>query len=194
MATNDNRCPMRMIVGLGNPGREYLDTRHNAGFMAVDQYARDLGLGFNDEKRWHTKISRDGERYLLKPQTFMNESGSAVGKVAAFYKIEPAQILVLYDDIDLPLGRLRIRGGGSAGGHNGMRSIISALSGSQFPRLRIGIGRPETDGRTAIDHVLGAFSMDEKDQLDVVLDQVIAATKTIVTKGISNAMNSYNVG
>ena len=189
MATNDNRCPMRMIVGLGNPGREYLDTRHNAGFMAVDQYARDLGLGFNDEKRWHTKISRDGERYLLKPQTFMNESGSAVGKVAAFYKIEPAQILVLYDDIDLPLGRLRIRGGGSAGGHNGMRSVINHLGTQNLPRLRVGIG---TGVKGTIKHVLGKFRDEERSELEKAVKKAVLALTVIIEQGLPVAMTRFN--
>lgn len=191
MATNDSRCPMRMIVGLGNPGREYLDTRHNAGFMVVDQYARDLGLGFNEEKRWQAKITRDDDRYLLKPQTFMNESGAAVGKVAAFYKLEPAQILVLYDDKDLPLGRLRIRGGGSAGGHNGMRSVINHLGTQNFPRLRIGIG---TGPSGTIKHVLGKFRDEERSELEKSVKKAVLALTVIIEQGLPVAMTRFNPG
>ena len=191
MVANDDRCPMRMIVGLGNPGSEYRDTRHNAGFMVVDEYARDLGLGFNEEKRWHSKVSRDGSRYLLKPQTFMNESGSAVGKVAAFYKIKPAQVLVLYDDIDLPLGRLRIRGGGSAGGHNGMRSVINHLGTQDFPRLRIGIG---TGAKETIKHVLGKFRDEERSELEKSVKKAVLALTVIIEQGLPVAMTRFNSG
>lgn len=191
MAANDDRCPMRMIVGLGNPGREYRDTRHNAGFMVVDEYAGDLGLGFVEEKRWQSKISRDGNRYLLKPQTFMNESGAAVGKVAAFYKIKPAQVLVLYDDIDLPLGRLRIRGGGSAGGHNGMRSVINHLGTQDFPRLRIGIG---TGAKETIKHVLGKFRDEERSELEKSVKKAVLALTVIIEQGLPVAMTRFNPG
>ncbi|MCP4849838.1 MAG: aminoacyl-tRNA hydrolase [Verrucomicrobiaceae bacterium] len=183
---------MSMIVGLGNPGREYLDTRHNAGFMVVDQYAKDLGLSFHSEKRWHTEITRDGDLYLLKPQTFMNESGSAVGKVAAFYKIKPAQILVLYDDMDLPLGRLRIRQGGSAGGHNGMRSVINHLGTQDFPRLRVGIGTGGTGGNGTIKHVLGKFRDEERSELEKSVKKAVLALTVIMEQGLPVAMTRFN--
>ena len=188
---------MHIIIGLGNPGGKYRDQRHNIGFAALDRLAQNLDI-LVDKKKRKALVGQgafEGQEILLaKPQTFMNRSGDSVGPLARYTNTPLDKILVIYDEMDLPFGRIRIRDGGGAGGHNGMRSIISAVGGSQFPRLRIGIGRPETDGRTAIDHVLGAFSKDEQDELDAVLDQVVSATKAILMKGISDAMNSYNVG
>ncbi|MFP6874082.1 MAG: aminoacyl-tRNA hydrolase [Verrucomicrobiales bacterium] len=189
MATDDQSRSLRLIVGLGNPGREYVDTRHNVGFMVVDHLANDLGLSFNDEKRWTAKIARFGDRHLLKPQTYMNESGLAVGKVAAFYKINPVQILVLYDDIDLPLGRLRIRGSGSAGGHNGMRSVINHLGTEDFPRLRLGIG---WGGKGAIKHVLGKFRDEERSELEKSVKNAVLALTLIIKQGLPAAMTRFN--
>ena len=189
MATDDQSRSLRLIVGLGNPGREYVDTRHNVGFMVVDHLANDLRLSFNDEKRWTAKIARDGARYLLKPQTYMNESGLAVGKVATFYKIDPDQILILYDDIDLPLGRLRIRGSGSAGGHNGMRSVINHLGTQDFPRLRLGIG---WGGKGAIKHVLGKFSDEERSELEKSVKNAVLALTVIIEQGLPVAMTRFN--
>ena len=181
--------PPRLVVGLGNPGRKYAETRHNVGFMVVDRIAAERGLTFDADKRWEALIAKDGSRYLLKPQTYMNESGVAVGKVAAFYKIEPAEVLVIYDDLDLPLGRMRIRGGGSAGGHNGMRSIIAHLGTDRFPRLRVGIGR--RDGE-AIGHVLGKVREDERSELENCIKNAVLATALIATEGISAAMTRFN--
>ncbi len=180
---------MRLIVGLGNPGKDYLDTRHNAGFMVIDQYASDLGLELNDEKRWKARISKDKERYLIKPQTYMNDSGVAVAQVAAYYKISPEQILVLYDDMDLPLGRLRIRGSGSAGGHNGMRSIINHLGTQEFPRLRIGIG---SGSRGTVKHVLGKFRQEERSELEKTVKNAVLALTVIIEQGLSVAMTRFN--
>lgn len=188
---------MYIIVGLGNPGNKYRDQRHNIGFVALDKLAENFDISVAQKKR-NALIGQgvfEGQEILLvKPQTYMNRSGDSVGPIARYANISLDRILVIYDEMDLPFGRIRIRDKGSAGGHNGMRSIISALGGSEFPRLRIGIGRPETDNRTAIDHVLGAFSREEKTEIDDLLTQVVAATKMILTTGISDAMNSYNVG
>ena len=181
--------PPRLVVGLGNPGGKYAETRHNVGFMAVDKIAADAGVSFDTEKRWKTEIAKDGARYLLKPQTFMNDSGLAVGKVASFYKIEPDEILVIYDDLELPLGRMRIRAGGSAGGHNGMRSLIAHLGTDRFPRLRLGIGR---QGGSTISHVLGKFRDDERSELEKSLKNAVLATALIATEGISAAMTRFN--
>lgn len=189
MATDDNSRSLRMIVGLGNPGREYVDTRHNVGFMMVDQFANDRGLDFSEDKRWTAKVSRDGDRHLLKPQTYMNESGLAVGKVAAFYKIDPDQILILYDDIDLPLGRLRIRGSGSAGGHNGMRSVIHHLGTQDFPRLRLGIG---WGGKGTVKHVLGKFRDEERSELEKSVKNAVLAITVIIEQGLPVAMTRFN--
>ena len=189
MATNDNRCSMRMIVGLGNPGKDYIDTRHNAGFMVVDQYASGLGLCYSDEKRWKSKISKNGDCYLIKPQTYMNDSGVAVGQVAAYYKIRPTEILVLYDDMDLPLGRLRIRGSGSAGGHNGMRSVINHLGTQDFPRLRIGIG---AGVKGTVKHVLGKFRDEERSELEKSVKNAVLALAVIIEQGLPEAMTRFN--
>ena len=189
MATNDNRCSMRMIVGLGNPGKDYIDTRHNAGFMVVDQYASGLGLCFSDEQRWKSKISKHGDCYLIKPQTYMNDSGVAVGQVAAYYKIRPTEILVLYDDMDLPLGRLRIRGSGSAGGHNGMRSVINHLGTQDFPRLRIGIG---AGAKGTVKHVLGKFRDEERSELEKSVKNAVLALAVIIEQGLPEAMTRFN--
>lgn len=189
MAAGELECPPRLIVGLGNPGKKYAETRHNIGFMVLDSLADKAGVHFADEKRWKTQIAKDGMRYLLKPQTFMNESGVAVAKVAAFYKIEPAEVLVVYDDLDLPLGRLRLRGAGSAGGHNGMRSIISHLGTQSFPRLRIGIGRAE---REAVGHVLGKFRTEERSELEKSVKNAVLAVALIAGQGLSAAMTRFN--
>jgi len=181
--------PPRLIVGLGNPGRDYAATRHNVGFMVLDRIAADASVPFGTEKRWKAQIAKDAPRFLLKPQTFMNDSGLAVGKVAGFYKIEPEEVLVIYDDLDLPLGRMRIREGGSAGGHNGMRSIIAHLGTDQFPRLRLGIGRR---GEGAIGHVLGKFGEEERSELEKCLKNAVLATALIAEEGISAAMTRFN--
>ena len=180
---------MRMIVGLGNPGKDYIDTRHNAGFMVVDQYASGLGLCYSDEKRWKSKISKNGDCYLIKPQTYMNESGVAVGQMAAYYKIRPTEILVLYDDMDLPLGRLRIRGSGSAGGHNGMRSVINHLGTQDFPRLRIGIG---AGAKGTVKHVLGKFRDEERSELEKSVKNAVLALAVIIEQGLPEAMTRFN--
>ena len=188
---------MHIIIGLGNPGKKYRDQRHNIGFAALDRLAENFDISVEQKKR-NALIGKgvfEGQEILLvKPQTYMNRSGDSVGPIARYANTSLNKILVIYDEMDLQFGRIRIRDKGSAGGHNGMRSIISALGGSEFPRLRIGIGRPETDNRTAIDHVLGAFSSEEKTQLEDLLNRVVGATKIILTNGISEAMNSYNVG
>lgn len=189
MEAGDDGIPLRLVVGLGNPGRKYADTRHNVGFMVIDALVEGAGVRFEDEKRWQTQIAKAGNRYFIKPQTYMNESGVAVGKVAAFYKIAPEEILVIYDDLDLPLGRLRIRGAGSAGGHNGMRSIIAHLGTQVFPRLRVGIGKV---GEGTIGHVLGKFRKEERSELEKSIKNAVLATALIVEQGLSAAMTRFN--
>jgi len=189
MAAGELECPLRLIVGLGNPGKKYADTRHNIGFMVLDRLAEEGRVSFADEKRWKTQIAKDAARYLLKPQTFMNDSGVAVAKVAAFYKVDPSEVLVIYDDLDLPLGRLRLRGAGSAGGHKGMKSIISHLGTQSFPRLRIGIGRT---GNEAIGHVLGKFRAEERSELEKSVKNAVLAVALIAGQGLSAAMTQFN--
>ena len=137
----------RLIVGLGNPGEQYRNTRHNVGFMVLDEVARRMGAAFQPEKRWNCHLARSGATWLLKPQTFMNLSGDAVAAVSHFYKLTPQETLVVYDDVDLSLGTLRLRPAGSAGGHNGMRSIIGRLGTDAFPRLKLFTGRSDPAGR-----------------------------------------------
>jgi PTH1 family peptidyl-tRNA hydrolase len=184
----------RLIVGLGNPGETYRDTRHNIGFMVLDEIARRMGAAFREEKRWSGLVAKFSGGYLLKPLTFMNESGRAVQAVGHFYKASPAQTLVVYDDVDLPLGRLRFRTSGSAAGHNGIRSLISSLGSDEFPRLKVGIasadGRPA--GERMVGHVLGKFRAEEQTELQIVIQRAADAVLSAVDRGLENAMNVFN--
>ena len=157
--------------------------------MVIDEMATEGALQFADEKRWKSQIAKDSDRFLLKPQTYMNDSGLAVGKVSSFYKIEADQILIIYDDLDLKFGQLRIRGQGSAGGHNGVRSIISHLGTQNFSRLRVGIGRNEGESSN---HVLGKFSTEERSILEKSIKEAVLAVTLISDQGISAAMTRFN--
>jgi len=183
-----------LIVGLGNPGREYASNRHNVGFMIADRWVAAHTLAFNKIQH-HAIIAqrRSGERRVIvaKPQTFMNDSGRAVGALLRFYKIPVEQLLVIFDDLDLPFGVIRLRADGGAGGHNGMRSIIQHLGGNQFARLRIGIGRPPGRMDPAA-FVLQDFSRDETAGLDALLDRAGQAIDTFLAAGITAAMNQFN--
>ena len=183
-----------LLVGLGNPGRKYKQNRHNAGFHCLDRLAEVYQLSF-DVKRDKAELALGrvaGRRaVLVKPQTFMNDSGVAVGALARFYKVEPADVLVVYDDLDLPLGTLRVRPWGSAGGHRGMLSIVEQLGTSAFPRLRIGIGRPP--GRMPPKaYVLQDFDDDEWAEMNEVYDRAVAAIECMIVHGVKEAMNRYN--
>jgi PTH1 family peptidyl-tRNA hydrolase len=183
-----------LICGLGNPGREYRGNRHNAGFLVLDRLADRLGLTFSrmESKALITKGGLEGQRLVLaKPQTFMNLSGQAVGGLVRFYKVPAEQLLVIYDDVDLPFGTLRLRTEGGSGGQKGMKSIIERLGRQDFPRLRVGIGRPP--GRMdAAAYVLLDFSRDEQAALPEVLDRAVEAVETFVREGITAAMNQHN--
>jgi peptidyl-tRNA hydrolase, PTH1 family len=189
----DNLAPY-LITGLGNPGREYRETRHNIGFMLVDQLAQRLGVSFSrlESKALVTKGEYQGRRLVLaKPQTFMNLSGSAVGSLMRFYKVPLSNLLVAYDDVDLPLGTIRLRAEGGSAGQKGMASIIERLGTQDFPRLRLGIGRPP--GRMdAAAYVLQPFKKDDADLLPVVLERAVEAVLVFVTSGLESAMNQYN--
>jgi peptidyl-tRNA hydrolase, PTH1 family len=183
----------RLIVGLGNPGAKYDRTRHNIGFDLIDQLAKRWQIPVSDQKRFQGMV---GEGWvnrqkivLLKPQTFMNLSGQSVRSVLDWYKLEPTEVLVLYDDLDLPLGKLRIRLTGSAGGHNGMKSIISHLSTPIFPRLRMGIGKSQDE---TISHVLGKFSVAESSIVTEILQLAADAVDLSVSAGVEKSMNKYN--
>ncbi|MBM7855212.1 PTH1 family peptidyl-tRNA hydrolase [Desulfohalotomaculum tongense] len=182
---------MKLIVGLGNPGPEYSQTRHNVGFMTVDRLAEELKAEVNKNK-FKALIGEAQigcEKILLvKPQTYMNLSGEAVGMLARWYKLSAEDIVVIYDDMDLPLGKLRIRPQGGSGGHNGMKSIIAHLGTEKFARIRIGIGRSED----SIKHVLGNFSTEEMKQIDSVISDAVKAVHVLVCRDVNTAMNKYN--
>lgn len=185
-----------LIVGLGNPGSKYETTRHNAGWHVLDTIGQQYG-GFRfDEKRSKGLIARgeiSGVKVaLIKPQTFMNLSGEAVGPIARFYKVPPERILVAYDDVDLPTATLRLRPKGGAGGHKGMRSLLQHLGTETFPRLRLGIGRPP--GRMPVEaYVLQKFKPDEWDVMLATYRQAVDAIEVVLTEGIERAMNQFNV-
>ncbi|MFN0077872.1 MAG: aminoacyl-tRNA hydrolase [Prosthecobacter sp.] len=184
----------RLIVGLGNPGETYRDTRHNIGFMVLDEIARRLGTAFREEKRWTGLVAKFTGGHLLKPLTFMNDSGRSVQSVGHFYKTTPMQTLVVYDDVDLPLGRMRFRNSGSPGGHNGIRSLVAAFGTQDFPRLKVGIapadGRPA--GERMVGHVLGKFSAEEQPALQAVIKRAADAVLSAVERGLDSAMNLFN--
>jgi peptidyl-tRNA hydrolase, PTH1 family len=181
---------LRLVAGLGNPGTQYIDTRHNAGFMVVDCLARKQNLKFTRSASWSCEWAKWGETVLAKPLTFMNRSGDAVGAVARYYKIEPSEILVIVDDVALPLGRLRLRLSGSDGGHNGLKSVIDHL-GETFLRLRVGIGAAP-GAEQLVGHVLGRFAAAEKEIVQTAIARATEAVEHIAEKGMSSAMNLYN--
>lgn len=186
--------PPLLIVGLGNPGETYRDTRHNVGFMVLDELANRLRAPFREEKRWSGLLAKFDGGHLLKPQTFMNDSGRSVQAVGHFFKAPAVRTLVVYDDVDLPLGRLRFRGNGSAAGHNGIRSLISHLGTQDFPRLKIGIapqdGRPT--GERMVSHVLGKFRPDEQPVLQSIIQRAADAVLIALQRGLQQAMNVFN--
>ncbi len=182
-----------LIVGLGNPGREYKDNRHNIGFMAVNQLAASCQISMG--KVQNKAIIGNGRCanhpvILAKPQTFMNRSGDAVGPLAKYYKIPPEHVLVIYDELDLPLGTLRLREKGGTGGHNGMKSIVNHL-GQEFPRMRLGIGRPPGKMPPAA-YVLQDFGKDDQPIVADLLDEAVRAVETFVQDGINLAMTRHN--
>lgn len=185
---------MYIIVGLGNPGKQYENTRHNMGFIAVDRLAERCGIKVNKIK--HKALVGEGrisgqKVVLVKPQTFMNLSGNSVREVLEYYKEEPEHLIVIYDDIDIAVGSVRLRKKGSAGTHNGMRSILYDIQSDQFPRLRIGIG---ADRRMPLDkYVLGGFTKEEKPLLAEAVDRGVAALETLLAEGIDIAMSQCNI-
>ena len=187
-----------MIVGLGNPGREYRDTRHNVGFMVVDEIARRHGLTLSmaPSQVPETLVAkRFGADPLLvaKPLTFMNNSGDAVAALARYYDIAPSDLLIVVDEVALPFGRLRARARGSAGGHNGLKSVIARLGTTEFSRLRLGIGRGDVR-RDLADHVLSRFEADEQAALEEFITRAADAAEMFAVDGIGKVMNTYNPG
>ena len=183
---------IRLIVGLGNPGKKYEQTRHNVGFMVVDRLASNCGAELANHLRWRAHVAKlpGSGVILMKPQTFMNESGQSVGAALRFYKLEPEQVLVVYDDVSIPFGSLRFRMAGSAGGHNGIKSIIAHLGGDRFPRLKIGIGNDTRNSMTG--HVLGKFSTGEANELENTLATAAEAVQLSLSDGVEAAANAFN--
>ena len=186
---------MKLIVGLGNPGQEYRETRHNVGFMVADAIVDRWGVAGQWREKFEALLIKfpvgDEPVIIAKPLTFMNLSGQAVTAVAGFYKIEPADVFVVTDDVALPLGKLRARRDGGAGGHNGLKSIIEHLGPQAFPRMRVGVGRG-ANGRDLSDHVLGRFEGAERDRVSAAVLRAADATEVFISVGIERVMNAFN--
>ena len=182
--------PIRLVAGLGNPGPEYVATRHNIGFMVVDQFAAQFGSTWERSGKWDALSTKCGAVLLIKPLSFMNRSGYPVFAVAQFYKIEPQQILVVLDDFALPLGRIRLRAQGGSGGHNGLDSIIAQFGTEEIPRLRIGIGAAPRE--ESVDYVLSRFFDEEKPIVRATIDRAVEALKCAIDNGLVSAMNTFN--
>ena len=183
---------MLLIVGLGNPGKQYEQTRHNIGFDVIDYMANKYNIDVNREK--FKGICGEGfienkKVILLKPLTYMNLSGESIRELANFYKLEDDEIIVVYDDISLDIGRLRIREKGSAGGHNGIKSIIQNLGGDKFPRVKVGVGQPKDN---LVNHVLGKFSKEDREHIEKVIPVVSDAIVEIVKNDAKESMNKFN--
>jgi PTH1 family peptidyl-tRNA hydrolase len=181
---------IRLIAGLGNPGPEHAATRHNIGFMVVDQLAAQFGSSWEKSARWDALSAKCGAVLMIKPLSFMNRSGHPVLAVAQFYKIEPQEMLVVLDDFSLPLGRLRLRARGGPGGHNGLESVIVQFGTEDIPRLRIGIGGAPREG--SADYVLSRFFNEEKPIVRSTIDRAVEALKCAIDNGLVSAMNTFN--
>lgn len=181
---------VRLVVGLGNPGAEYNRTRHNVGFNVVDLLASEWGLAWQHSKSWHALWAKGEKAILVKPTSYMNRSGEPLSAVANFYKIAPAEVLVVLDDLALELGRLRLRTEGGTGGHNGLESIIMHLGTEAIPRLRIGIGAAPSEG--AVDYVLGRFFEEEIPVVEKTIERAADTVKCAIDKGVLSAMNLFN--
>jgi peptidyl-tRNA hydrolase, PTH1 family len=188
----------KLIVGLGNPGAKYDRTRHNIGFTAIDTLAQFWRISLSENSKFKGIFGEgagvNGDKIrLLKPMTYMNRSGESIQAVISWYKLSPESVLVIYDDMDLPIGKLRMRLSGSAGGHNGMKSAIAHLHTQNFPRLRIGIGKPTNDLDTdSVSHVLGKFSPAETKIMSEVLNLVLNSVELSLKQGVAKAMSLYN--
>lgn len=198
------RTPSRetwLILGLGNPGKQYDRSRHNVGFLVADAWAERHHIAISRKRPWalvgdgQTEVDGRGCRAVVaKPRTFMNASGEAAVELAKRYQVEPARVVVAYDDMDLPLGKLRLRSKGSSGGHRGIASIIERLATEEFTRVRVGIGRPEPAAKDAIDHVLGDFSPGEREAVEAAIARCCDAIDWVLAHGVESAMNRFNAG
>ncbi len=185
----EHAAVFRLIAGLGNPGRQYAGTRHNAGFAVVDELARRCAAEFRFEPKWDAEVASCGGRIFMKPQTFMNLSGEAVGNYARYYRLAPEEVLVIIDDVALPFGDLRLRKSGSPGGHNGLESVLMHLGTEAVSRLRVGIGAASGALHS---HVLGNFTPEEKTRLDDLYSRAADAAEYANAHGVESAMNIYN--
>jgi len=181
---------IRLVAGLGNPGPEYAATRHNIGFMVADQLVAQCGSTWEKSTKWDALLARRGNVFVAKPTGYMNRSGYPLVAIAHFYKIEPPEILVILDDMALPLGRLRLRSRGGPGGHNGLESVIVQFGTEEIPRLRIGIGAAPTAG--SVDYVLGRFLEEEKSTVRSTIDRAVEAVKCAIDNDLISAMNIFN--
>jgi PTH1 family peptidyl-tRNA hydrolase len=182
--------PIRLIAGLGNPGGEYAGTRHNIGFEVVDRLASEWGLTWQHSKSWHAVWAKGEKAILVKPTSYMNRSGEPLQAVAHFYKIEPREMVVVLDEMALPVGRLRLRPDGGTAGHNGLESIIVQFGTEEIPRLRIGIGAAPVQGAT--DYVLGRFFEEERPAVEKTIARAVDAVKCAIDNGLLSAMNQFN--
>ena len=189
------QSPLRLIIGLGNPGPDYAETRHNAGFWFCERLARELGTSFSRESRYHGLVAKarvnGADCWLLMPQTFMNRSGQAVQALAHFYRIEPAEMLVVHDELDIPPGQMRLKFGGGLGGHNGLKDITAHLGTQDYWRLRVGIGHPG-DRNEVVNFVLKPPRREERDEIDAALDRALLAWPTLARGEFNAATQKIN--
>jgi PTH1 family peptidyl-tRNA hydrolase len=181
---------IRLVAGLGNPGPEYELTRHNIGFLVIDRLAAQLGSKWERSTKWDALSVKCGGVFLVKPMSFMNRSGAPLFAIAQFYKVAPQEILVVSDDLALPLGRLRLRPDGGSGGHNGLESIVAEFGTEDIPRLRVGIGAAPSHG--SVDYVLGRFFEEEKPIVRSTIERSAEAVKCAIDNGLVSAMNTFN--
>jgi PTH1 family peptidyl-tRNA hydrolase len=181
---------LRLVAGLGNPGLQYTGTRHNVGFMVIDYLAGKKGVTFSRSAAWGSELGKWSDILLIKPLTYMNRTGEVIGRFAHYFKIHTEEILIVVDDVALPLGRLRLRPAGSDGGHNGLKSVIVHL-GETFMRLRVGIGG-SSDSEQLTDHVLGEFDRSEKPTMNRAIERAAEAIEHVARNGIASAMNNFN--
>ncbi|MFZ9920349.1 MAG: aminoacyl-tRNA hydrolase [Terrimicrobiaceae bacterium] len=186
----ENPAAFRLVACLGNPGREYENTRHNIGFLVADELARRSVASFSFEAQWNSQTAKTGGRTIMKPQTFMNLSGEAVGDYTRYFKIPSEQVMIVLDDTSLPLGMIRLRKSGTSGGHNGLDSVLVHLGTEKVPRLRVGIGRP--DGTALHDHVLGRFDSGEASAVAESVSRASDAFEYANAHGMDAAMNQFN--
>ena len=182
---------IKLVIGLGNPGKKYEGTRHNVGFDVLDLLSDRANAQFVNHLKWKAHIAKHPQALLMKPQTFMNESGRSAGAALRFYKWQPEEVLVVFDDVSLPVGSLRFRKNGSAGGHNGIKSLIQHFGSDRFPRLKVGIGGPRPG--EMVGHVLGRFAPDEKPEMENALARAADAVQLALSDGLEAAANVHNV-